>query len=64
MYSVVGNQNPTKEPQELDSDRAEIVRILPPFGNGGIYIIIAITTIIAVGILVGGVIFIKKKVLK
>ena len=64
VYSVVGNQNPTKEPQELDSDRAEIVRILPPFGNGGIYIIIAITTIVAVGILVGGVIFIKKKVLK
>lgn len=63
-YSVVGNQDPSKEPQEMDSDRSETVRILPPFGDTGIYYIIAITTLAAVGIIVIGVIFIKKKVLK
>ena len=63
-YSVVGNQDPTEEPQELDSDRAEVVRILPPFGNAGIYIMIAIITIAAIGIIILGIIFIKKKVLK
>lgn len=63
-YSVVGNQDPTKEPKEMDSDRSEVIRILPPFGNAGIYIIIATTVIIAIGILAGGIMFIKKKVLK
>ncbi len=64
QYSVVGNQNPTKEPQELDSDISETVRILPPFGNAGKYIIIATTIILAIVILSGGIIFIKKKILK
>lgn len=63
-YSVVGNQNPEIKPQELDSDIAEIVRILPPFGNAGIYITIAIVTLAAVVIVIGGTIFIKKKVLR
>ena len=63
-YSVVGNQNPEEEPQEIDSDRAEIIRILPPFGDTGIYYVIAIITIVAVGMIVGGVFFIKKKILK
>ena len=63
-FSVLGNQNPTEEPQELDTDRSEIVKILPPFGNAGIYIIIAIITILTAGILTGGILFIKKKVLK
>jgi len=63
-YSVVGNQDPTKEPQEMDSDRAETVRILPPFGDAGIYYIIAAVVLAAIVILVGGTIFIKKKVLK
>lgn len=62
-YSVVGNQNPSEEPEELDSDKAEVVKILPPFGNAGIYIIIAIITIAAVGVIITGIIFIKKKVL-
>ena len=64
QYSVVGNQNPTKEPQELDSDISETVRILPPFGNAGKYIIIATTIILAIVVLSGGIIFIKKKILK
>lgn len=63
-YSVVGNQNPAEDPQEIDTDRAEIVRILPPFGDAGIYYIIAAIVIATVGIIVIGVIFIKKKILK
>ena len=63
-YSVVGNQDPTKSPQELDSDIAEVVRILPPFGNAGLYIMIIATIIIAIAIIIGGTIFIKKKVLR
>ena len=63
-YSVVGNQNPTKDPQELDSDRAEVVRILPPFGNSINYVMIGIIAIIAIGIVIIGIIFIKKKVLR
>ena len=62
-YSVVGNQNPEELPQELDSDLAEVIRILPPFGNAGIYIIISIVSIIAIVIIATGIIFIKKKVL-
>jgi len=63
-YSVVGNQDPTTIAQELDSDTAEVVRILPPFGNAGFYIIISIISVIAIGIIVVGIIFIKKKVIK
>ena len=63
-YSVVGNQDPTKAPQELDSDIAEVVRILPPFGNAGLYIIIIAVTLVAIAIIIGGTTFIKKKVLK
>ncbi len=62
-FSVVGNQDPSKEPQELDTDMAEVVKILPPFGNAGIYIAISIIVIVATGIIIGGIIFIKKKVL-
>lgn len=63
-YSVVGNQDPEKAPQELDSDIAEVVRILPPFGNAGIYYIIATITLVVIGMVIVGIIFIKKKVLK
>jgi len=63
-YSVVGNQNPIKEATEVDTDIAEIIKILPPFGNGGIYYIIAATIILASAILIVGIIFIKKKVLR
>lgn len=63
-YSVVGNQNPNGNITEVDADRAEIVKILPPFGNGGISYIIAGITLLASAILITGIIFIKKKVLK
>ncbi len=62
-YSVVGNQDPTKQPQELDSDKAEVVKILPPFGDTLNYIVIAIIAVTAIGIITLGIIFIKKKVL-
>lgn len=63
-YSVVGNQDPESKPQELDSDIAEVVRILPPFGNSGLYIIITIITLTAIAIIIISTIFIKKKVLR
>ena len=62
-FSVVGNQIPSEDPTEIDTDLAEVVRILPPFGDAGIYIIISIVTLVAVGLVITGVIFIKKKVL-
>lgn len=63
-YSVVGNQNPTKDVTEVDTDVAEIVKILPPYGNGGIYYIIGTIVILSSAILIAGIIFIKKKVLR
>ena len=62
-FSVVGNQDPTITPQELDADVAEVVRILPPFGSTMDYIMIAIVAVVAIGIVITGVIFIKKKVI-
>ena len=61
-YSIQGNQDPTKTPEEVDSIKSERVTILPPFGIGNIVVYIAIAVSILV-ILVGGIIFIKKKVL-
>ena len=63
-YSVSGNQDPLSNPQEIDSDKSETVTILPPYGDGGIYIIMAVTVIAALGIIIIGAIFIKKKVLR
>lgn len=63
-YSIVGNQNPISDSSEVDTDVAQIVKILPPYGNGGINYIIAATVILASAILITGIIFIKKKILK
>ena len=61
-FSIVGNQDPTKEPAEVDSSRAERIIILTPFGdNTIIYIISAIIVLI---VLIAGIIIIKTKVLK
>jgi len=62
--SVLGNQNPNKEVEELDSGKAETVLIIPPFGmndNLSLTISISIILIAAFGI---GVYYIKKRVLK
>ena len=61
-YSVVGNQDPTtSDVAEVDSNVAERVIILPPFGNTHIYYIIG--GIVAV-ILIAGIVLIRRKVLK
>ena len=41
--SVVGNQDPTKEPREIDADSAEEVTIMPPFGDKRMYELIGFT---------------------
>ena len=60
-YSVVGNQDPLEDPAEVDSNVAERIIILPPFGEQRIYYILG--AVVAL-ILIGGVILIRKKVLK
>ena len=62
-YSIVGNQDPTAEQAtEIDSSVAERVIILPPFGNARI-IYYALGIGIAI-VLIGGIILIRKLVLK
>ena len=58
-YSVVGNQDPDQPIAEVDSDKAQSVTVLPPFGQTYIYYVLG--TIIAV-IAVAGIILIKVKV--
>ena len=60
-YSVVGNQDPTADAQEVDASVAEKVIILPPFGASPIYYILGITIGL---ILIGGITLIIRKVLK
>ena len=61
-YSVVGNQDPlANEPAEVDTSMAEKIVILPPFGEVRMYYILG--AIIAI-LLIGGIVLIKKKVLK
>lgn len=61
-YSVVGNQNPMEEePSEVDTSVAEKIVILPPFGEVRIYYILG--AVVAI-MLIGGIILIRKKVLK
>ena len=61
-YSVVGNQDPLlDDASEVDSSSAERIIILPPFGEARIYY--AIGAIVAV-MLIGGIILIRRKVLK
>ena len=60
-YSVVGNQDPSlPDPSEVDSNVAERIVILPPFGEARIYYILA--GVVAI-ILIGGIILIRRKVL-
>ncbi len=60
-YSVVGNQDPSlPDASEVDSNVAERIVILPPFGEARIYYILA--GVVAI-ILIGGIILIRRKVL-
>lgn len=60
-YSIVGNQDPTVDAQEVDASVAEKVIILPPFGSSPIYYILGITIGL---ILIGGITLIIRKVLR
>lgn len=59
--SIVGNFNPANDPVENDEAKAEDVAVMPPFGIGQIFYYVL--TIVIAGMLVVGIIFIKKKVL-
>ena len=62
-YSVVGNQDPTMEPREIDADIAQEVVILPPFGQPYIYYVlgIAVAIILIAGISITIMVVRKKK---
>ncbi len=61
-YSVVGNQDPSlSDASEVDANVAERIVILPPFGEVRIYYILG--AVVAV-MLIGGIILIRRKVLK
>ena len=62
-YSVVGNEDPTIEPQEIDADDSQEVVILPPFGQQYIYYILgtAVAVILIAGIIITIVVLKKKK---
>lgn len=52
-YSVAGNQDPTLEPTEIDSDDSQEVKIMPPYGQRTIYYILAgtIAVILILGVI-------------
>lgn len=59
--SIVGNFNPANDPVENDEAKAENVAVMPPFGIGQVFYYVL--TVVIAGMLVVGIIFIKKKVL-
>ena len=59
-YSVQGNQKPSEPPTEPDASRAEQVVILPPFGDGYLYLGLGIFVLTLLGV---SIIVIKKTVL-
>ena len=62
-YSIVGNQDPTIEPYEIDADDSEEVVILPPFGQKYIYYVLGsvVALILIAGIAMTIMILKKKK---
>lgn len=62
-YSVVGNQDPTIEPREIDADDSQEVVILPPFGQKYIYYVLgtAVAVILIAGIIITMIVLKKKK---
>ena len=60
-FSIPGNQDPLSDAAEVDSSNAEPVAIVPPYGSTTLYWTLGI---VALAILAGGIILIKKKVLK
>lgn len=62
IYPIVGNQNPTEAPAEIDSAKGEDVAVMPPFGARHVYYYVLVIAV--AGVLVAGIVLIKKKVLK
>lgn len=62
-YSVVGNQDPTIGPLEIDADDSQEVIILPPFGQQYRYYILgtAVAVILIAGVIMTMVVLKKKK---
>ena len=61
-YSVVGNQDPTVEPQEIDADDSQEVTILPPFGQQYIYYILGVAVaVILIGGIIGVIMVVRKR---
>ena len=62
-YSVVGNQDPTMEPREIDADDSQEVVILPPFGNTHLFYVLggAIALILIAGITITLAVLKKRK---
>ena len=62
-YSVVGNQDPTQEPYEIDAASPQEVVILPPFGQNTIYYVLGlgIGVILIIGLTAVIVVTKKKK---
>ena len=62
-YSVVGNQDPTMEPREIDADDSQEVVILPRFGNTHLFYVLggAIALILIAGITITLVVLKKRK---
>ena len=62
-YSVVGNQDPTMEPREIDADDSQEVVILPPFGNTHLFYVLggAIALTLIAGITITLVVLKKRK---
>lgn len=60
--SVVGNQDPTLEPQEIDADDSQEIIILPPFGQQYIYYILgAAVAVILIGGIIGVIMVVRKR---
>lgn len=61
-YSIVGNFNPSENPQELDENKYD-VRITQPTGRTTTFIVISLVAILGATIIIVGGVFIKKKIL-
>ena len=60
-YSIVGNQDPTTEPYEIDADSSQEVVILPPFGNTPIfYVLISVVAFILIAGITITIVVLKK----
>ena len=62
--STPGNYVPGTTPNEPDDDSSELVTVTPPTGENQNYLAITITIVSALVVLVVGIIWIRKKLLK